>query len=311
MTDNILEMQGVSPELRRAMGETGTLAIPFATPVNAVAATGTLTIAGVVVDGETVTIGSDVYEFCTDAVQSVTASGNIAVDIEAAATKSQGTLTVDTQPTAGDTMTIGTTVYTFTADGTANAAGEIDVGANLGDAQLNIVNAINGIDGINTAHPDVTAAAFNANASVITAKVGGVVGDTIATTETFTAGTNVFDAATLGTTTAGVDCPAADAVTALVVSITASDTEGVGGVDGAGDTVDLTADSAGTDGNAIATTETMANGSFAAATLTGGVDGIPGYQGAVCCDASFIYVCTATDLDVTNDNWERAAIAAF
>ena len=40
---------------------------------------------------------------------------------------------------------------------------------------------------------------------VITAITKGVTGDEIATTETFTAGTNVFDAATLGTTTAGVD----------------------------------------------------------------------------------------------------------
>jgi len=40
---------------------------------------------------------------------------------------------------------------------------------------------------------------------VFTANVKGTAGNALATTETFTAGGNVFDAATLGTTTAGVD----------------------------------------------------------------------------------------------------------
>jgi hypothetical protein len=40
---------------------------------------------------------------------------------------------------------------------------------------------------------------------VFTANVKGTAGNSLATTETYTAGTNVFDAATLGTTTAGVD----------------------------------------------------------------------------------------------------------
>ncbi len=121
------------------------------------------------------------------------------------AVASQGTLTMDTQPTVGNTMTIGTTIYTFTTDGTAATAGEIDVGADVADAKTLVVAAINGTDGINVAHPLVTAAAFVGDDCVITAKVKGVSGDLIATTETFTAVTNVFDAATLGTTTVGVD----------------------------------------------------------------------------------------------------------
>lgn len=121
------------------------------------------------------------------------------------AVASQGTLTMDTQPTAGDTMTIGTKTYTFTADGTAAADGEIDVGADLADAKTLVPAAINGTDGINTAHTQVTAAAFVGDDMVITASTKGTAGDSIATTETFTAVTNVFDAATLGTTTAGVN----------------------------------------------------------------------------------------------------------
>jgi len=41
---------------------------------------------------------------------------------------------------------------------------------------------------------------------------------------------------------------------------------------GTGDTMDLTADTAGEAGSAIATTETLTNGSFGAATLTGGAE---------------------------------------
>jgi hypothetical protein len=117
----------------------------------------------------------------------------------------EGTLTVDTQPTAGDTFTIGSTVYTFRAVGDANAAGDVEVGADLAGAQANIVAAVNGTDRFNDPHPSVTIAAFAANDAVLTASVAGTAGNAIATTETFTAGTNVFDAGTLGTTTAGTD----------------------------------------------------------------------------------------------------------
>jgi len=237
-----------------------------------VQATQTLTISGVVIDGETATVGDRVYEFDTDGV---TTQDNFVVDISSDATASQGTLTLDTQPTADDTMTIGSTVYTFKATQTLTT--EIAIGASLAATQANIVARINGTDQFNAQkHATVSAAAFDSDACVLTARKPGTAGDAIATTETFTAGTNVFDAATLGTTTAGADCTAADAVTALVAAIEADATALVSAADGDGNTVDLTADTAGTAGNAIATTETMANASFGAATLTGGIDGTPG-----------------------------------
>lgn len=115
--------------------------------------------------------------------------------------QAQGTLTMDTQPTADDTVTIDSTVFTWTADGTAHTPNEIDVGADLADAKTLFVTAVN-------AHPDlltvVTAAAFSGDDCVLTAVEPGTAGNSIVTTETFTAGTNVFDAATLGTTTAGL-----------------------------------------------------------------------------------------------------------
>lgn len=280
--------------------------ITTGTPVNAVVATATLTISGVALDSETVTVGADVYEFAADAAQTVTGS-NIAVDITSYTTASQGTLTVDTQPTSGDTMTIGTKVYTFVPDGTANADGEISVGTNLASAQTNIVAAINGTDGFNTAHTQVSAAAFATDASVITALIGGVAGDSIASTETFTAGTNVFDGVTLGTTTGGADCTAANAVTALVAAEVASGTEPVEASDGAGDTVVYTANTKGTAANSIATTETMSNGAFGDVTLTGGVDGTLGTQWEARVDASYLYI-AVDDNTISDTNWRRVSL---
>jgi len=122
-----------------------------------------------------------------------------------------GTLTVDTQPTAGDTFTIGSRVYTFLAEGARatkanDSAAEITIGSDLAATQAAIVAAINGTGSfLNQPDPLVTAGDFSTNDSVLTARTVGTAGNGIATTETFTGGTNVFDAATLGTTTAGTD----------------------------------------------------------------------------------------------------------
>jgi hypothetical protein len=278
------------------------------TPVNGVASQGTLTLSGVVVDGETVSIDDDTYEFAADEEQTVT-SGNTAVDITSFAAKAQGTLTLPTQPTVGDTMTIGSKVYTFTTDETAAADGEIDVGADLADAKTLIVAAINGTDGINTAHTQVSAADFAGNDCVITALIGGTAGNAIATTETFTAVGNVFDATSLGTTTAGDDCTAAEADGALIgadVGTTYSMAQGTG------TTVTVTAATKGVAGDLIATTETMANGAFGQATLgdtTAGVDGTVGIAGSMKYDTSYLYLCSA-DNTISDDNWRRTSIGS-
>ena len=284
------------------------------TPVNAVNATQTLTFNSVVTHGEYLKIQKideegDTYEFTADANQTVSQEGNIAVDIEANTTKASVTLTVDTKPTAGDTMTIGTKKYTFVAVAAGDADGEIEVGADAAGAQANIVAAIMGTDGFNTPHPDVTIADFSSDDAVITAKIGGTKGNGIAATETFTANTNVFDTATL---VSGADCSAANAVTALVAAITASDTQGVGAADGAGDTVVLTADVAGDAGNFIyVSDETLINGHFPddVTSLEGGVDGTVGFENQVMRDASWLYVCVANNT-VSGKNWRRITLGA-
>jgi hypothetical protein len=237
-------------------------------PVLPAAATGTLTYTGVVKHGETVTIGSRVYEYVAGAAAQ---TGRVAVNVAASMTAAQGTLTMDTQPTAGDTVTVGTRTYVWVASGTADNAGEISRGADLAAAKLAFVAAINGTDSVNTANTLVSAAAFTSNTCVLTARIEGTVGNAYVTTETFTAGTNVFDAGTLGTTTAGTDCTAANAITALVTAIGADTSAVVTAVDGAGDTLVATSKVTGTAGNSYASTETLANASWGSATLTGGV----------------------------------------
>lgn len=288
-------------EIIGCVGETGT-------PVNAVAATEILTISGVCVDGETLTIGADVYELLADAAQSKTVPTHIAVDIAAKTTNAVGTLTIAAQPTSGDTFTIGNKTYIFVPVGTANAVGEISIGADLAAAQLAIVAAINGTDGVNAPHPAVTAAAFAANACTITALVGGTVGNAIVTTETFTAGTNVFAAATL---TTGADCTAANATTLIVAAITASDTQGVGAVKGTGSTVVLTADTAGVVGNAITVSGTMANASFPAGVtkLSGGVDGTVAVGTKFMVDETYLYTCLNGNTK-SGKNWRRVSLGS-
>lgn len=120
------------------------------------------------------------------------------------AVAAQGTLVIAEPVTAEDTITIGTTTYTFKVGATAGA-GEIGLGAGEAETKLAIVAAINGTDTFNTAHSLVTAAAFNGDDCVLTAKTKGVAGNAIATTSSLTNVANLFDAVTLGTTTAGVN----------------------------------------------------------------------------------------------------------
>ena len=77
---------GINVSLRNYLDNT----IKEGTPVNAVAAQGTLTLTGVAIDAETITIDSDVYEFAADAAQSVTGD-NTPIDITSYTTASQGT----------------------------------------------------------------------------------------------------------------------------------------------------------------------------------------------------------------------------
>ena len=126
---------------------------------------------------------------------------------------SQGTLTIAEPVTDGDQFTIDSQEYTLLD--TPLAAYDIDIGANEAATKVNIVAAINasGTEGVEyfagtLIHPTVEATAFSGDICVLTARTAGAAGDSIVTAETgqeLTHAANIFDGATLGTTTSGVD----------------------------------------------------------------------------------------------------------
>lgn len=276
------------------------------TPVNAVNATASVTLTGVVVHGEKLTVGPDVFEFVANGVKS--SPSNILVDIHDYVTQASTTLTMDTQPTPGDTITIGAKTYIFVPVGTANHEGEISIGADLAEAQLNLIDALLGIDGVNTKNSAIDVLTpFAANATTVKAAIGGVAGNAIVTTETFTASTNVFAAAHL---TSGADCTAANAITALATALAS----GTGAFDNSktvieGTTVTLTATTAGVIGNNIPISETLANATIAnsATKFAGGVDGTVAAGMAIMADDSYLYICPNGNTKA-QANWKRIAL---
>lgn len=140
--------------------------------------------------------------------------------------------------------------------------------------------------------------------------------DVVADGQTVTIGADVYEFDTDATVSEGhilVDVSggvtAAAAVTALVAAITANAASLVSGADGTGDTVALTAKTAGVVGNSIVTAETCANASFAHATLVDGVDGTVAADGAVLIDASTLYVSVGAST-IAASNWKKVALSA-
>ena len=86
----------------------------------------------------------------------------------------------------------------------------------------------------------------------------------------------------------------------------------IGAADGTGDVVDLTADAAGVDGNAITLAETLQNGAFTAAAthLTGGVDGTVANAGKVMGDENYLYFCLANNTKA-GKNWKKVALSSL
>ena len=267
--------------------------LPSGSPVNAEYAIGLLTIGGVVIDTETVTIDSRVYEFDTDS----TSTGDVAVDISASAVAAQGTLTITGVVLDTETVTIGTDVYEFDASDIpavtpGNIAVDISEGSGFSTRSQASVTFVNGdihndtvvIQGnTHTLKADATAdsatvcnisgAATIANA-IGTYGLGGVVSDA----ETVTIGGDVYEFDDGGGVVGGNIAvlgafDKATAIQSLYDTIVASGTEPVTPtLNLAGFEIDLEYDVAGVAGNAIGTTDTTPNGGFAAATLTGGAN---------------------------------------
>lgn len=161
---------------------------------------GAISIQEAVVDEETITIGSHVFEFDDDVAPGDITTGNIRVDVSSEAGYGMGTLTItDGQNASADeTVTVGDHVYTFKA--APSAADEVDIGTDDEGSAANLAAAINAGAGEGTAYGTgtvanaYTSAVAVANTVVLTAKTAGSAGN-VATTETMTQG--AFGAATL------------------------------------------------------------------------------------------------------------------
>jgi hypothetical protein len=133
--------------------------------------------------------------------------------VTVAGVAAQGTLTIEEAITTTDQFTIGDIQYTMLT--APIAAFDIALGADEAASKVNIVAAINasGTEGVEyfagtTINPLVRATTFAGDDCVLTARANGTAGNSIVSDETgneLTDVANVFDATTLGTTTAGVD----------------------------------------------------------------------------------------------------------
>ena len=184
-----------------------------------------------------------------------------------------GIWSLPTKPTDGDTFTLGTHVYTMVTSSYNRLVNKVAIGATVAESQANILAAVHGTDGVNTANAFVTLGAWAGNATLVTAILGGTSGNAIALAETFTAVGNVFDAAFLGNSTTGaqlasgqvgIGATLAESQANLSAAIMRTDIVNAAvahictiGDWSAGDTAILTVIASGVAGNALESTETF------------------------------------------------------
>ena len=260
--DNILQMRGLQPELRRALGSLGSLAIPFGTPINAVASQAVLAAAdlAIVKNGDVVSVAGQNYtKAAAPGDNKWTNAAGLAALINALADWNAA-------------ENAGAVTITAAARGAA------------WDGNIAVINILE----------DTTAgggAAAKATATIAAATIARLaIGDTVGFAD------SVF---TMAAATSVQNNKFAN-LAGLIACIDAMDDWTAVEDTGA---IDIEAANNGEEFNDITIMVSLRR------VTAGGVDGTPGFQGAVCCDAGFIYICTATDTTIQNNNWERAAIA--
>lgn len=268
----------------------------------AVKGTAVLSLGGSVTDTETVTINSRVYEFDTNAA----ITGDVLVDVSGGATKDLAGVALAAAITA-DASAVVTAVYD-------SGTNELTVTAKIGGTVGNYTTAsatalaswsgnLTGGTNCSAANAKVAILADHSQANVsVAAGAGttavfsayGTAGDALTFTKTIANG-SVDGAGTLGGTQAGTDCTAPNAVLALVAAITASSTL-VTAVDGAADTVVVTAKVPGAAGN-VASTQTCANATWGAVNLASGAD----------CSKGNAQTAIRSIVNSTETSWQLAA----
>lgn len=245
---------------------------------DAVAATGTITFTGTGTDGDEVVIGDVTYTL-VDALTG--ADYEVVIGADAEETRDNlldaingdgdvatGVLTASANPAAGGVIRIGNYYYTIVAALTG-APFEVLRGVAATNTLDNLIAAINSAAGGGTTYgvltpknPDVSAAAGAGDTIDLSSRYRGVDANNIVTTDD--SASISFGASTLaGATGAGV-----------TYSETLEALTNVSGAANSTDAIDVTASTAGADGNDIATTTTSSDASWGAATLASGADAV-------------------------------------
>lgn len=245
-------------------------------------ATGTLTLSGNAVDGETVTISRDSTSFVYTWRDDLLA-------------KATGTISLDSAftPSDGETVTVGLLIYTF-KNPFVNSAGNVYTGASGTAARDNLFAAINRGAGEGTLYGGGTSANTlviatgtsnpgslrNIDLEAITA---GEDGDdiTISTTGVHISVTPFAGGISEPAFSVKIGASASASIDNLIAAINLSGTAGteystgttintlVSAAAGTGDTMDVDSFTGGTTANDIATTDTMTAGGWDGATLSG------------------------------------------
>lgn len=249
-------------------------------------AAGVLTLTGNAANNETVTIGTHVYTWKT-ALTSSSAVDEVLIGATASDSLDNLVAAINDGPggsNAGVLYGSGTAINTDVV--AAPGAGDtMDVAAKLSGTAGNSIatteTMTNGSWGAAT-----LAGGTNGKAFGILTLTGNAVNN-----ETVTAGSVTYTWKTALTVPAVVNevligATASDSIDNLIAAINQDSGDGtlygsgtvynpdILAAAGAGDTMDAAARAAGTAGNSIATTETMTNGSWGAATLTGGTNAV-------------------------------------
>jgi len=352
-----------------------------------------LTIGDLPADGEIFTIGTRTYEF--DPTGDGIGGSDVEIDTNGLTTIAQIVDRIELNYNAdgsASAVAVSDNVSTVTfTQKISGVAGNVASTETMGDSYFGADLFENGADatavelgalvlahyGTGGAGEEATVIATTNGTTddevLFTAIIGGVAGDAITTTHTLTVGS--FDAVTLGTETAGVDCDIADFCTALAAAINGDSSAEVTAVadattvviswiipgtvgdgkvtaesgaqsswggnlagggdcaqadavtalaaltpralvslaDGTGDTVLVTALTAGVAGDLIACIESMANGAFDDVTLgtkVAGVDGTVGLKGEFRWDSTNVYVCILANT-IADANWVSATLASY
>lgn len=216
----------------------------------------------------------------TDATAS---TGTLTIaNTDVGSTAATGSLVVIAQPTAGDTFGVDGTTFTFVASGASGD--EVNIGGSTGVTASNMRSKINALANVS--------AAVSTDTITITALVGGTGGNSIAianpsngasitrSASSLSGGIDP-DTITIGDETLEYETDISDSgSTNSIATATAAAIDALDGFTAvsASDVVTITSVALGEDTNLIALENTGGNVTPSGATLTGGVEAVPGPQ---------------------------------